>query len=66
MMMSYNPHTVSIQIFEDNAIGGLRQAMPDIILVIILSIIALVVVSTIKKKETTAILRLDGPDIQWY
>ncbi|MER5176460.1 MAG: ABC transporter permease subunit, partial [Candidatus Nitrosocosmicus sp.] len=38
MMMSYNPHTVSIQIFEDNAIGGLRQAMPDIILVILLSI----------------------------
>ncbi|MDQ6723360.1 MAG: ABC transporter permease subunit [Thermoproteota archaeon] len=51
MMMSYNPHTVSIQIFEDNAIGGLRQAMPDIILVIILSIIALVVVSTIKKRN---------------
>jgi len=55
MMMSYNPHTVSIQIFEDNAIGGLRQAMPDIIAVIILAIIALVVVSTIKKKDQSGI-----------
>ena len=54
MMMSYNPHTVSIQIFEDNAIGGLRQAMPDIILVILLSIIALVVVSTIKKRDESS------------
>ncbi|MER5174493.1 MAG: hypothetical protein ABJB76_10865, partial [Candidatus Nitrosocosmicus sp.] len=55
MMMSYNPHTVSIQIFEDNAIGGLRQAMPDIILVILLSIIALVVVSTIKKRDESSV-----------
>ena len=55
MMMSYNPHTVSIQIFEDNAIGGLRQAMPDIILVIILSLIALAVVSTIKKRDESSV-----------
>ena len=33
MMMAYNPHTISIQIFEDNAIGGLRNAIPDIMLV---------------------------------
>ena len=25
MMMAYNPHTISIQIFEDNAIGGLTS-----------------------------------------
>ena len=55
MMMAYNPHTVSIQIFEDNAIGGLRQTMPDIILVILLSVIALIVVTTIKKGETTSL-----------
>lgn len=55
MMMSYNPHTVSIQIFEDNAIGGLRQAMPDIIMVIILSLIALAVVSTIKKRDESGV-----------
>jgi len=54
MMVSYNPHTISIQIFEDNAIGGLRQAMPDIILVIILSIFALIIVSTIKKKDSNS------------
>ncbi len=55
MMMSYNPHTVSIQIFEDNSIGGLRQAIPDIIAVIILSLIALVVVSTIKKRDESSL-----------
>jgi len=54
MMVSYNPHTISIQIFEDNAIGGLHQAMPDIILVIILSIFALIIVSIIKKKDTNS------------
>ena len=26
IMMSYNPHTISIQIFEDNAIGGLGNS----------------------------------------
>jgi molybdate/tungstate transport system permease protein len=42
MMMAYNPHTISIQIFEDNAIGGIRQAIPGIMLVILLAIIALI------------------------
>ena len=55
MMLAYNPHTISIQIFEDNAIGGLQQAMPDIMLVILLSVIALIVVSTIKKGESTSL-----------
>jgi molybdate/tungstate transport system permease protein len=55
MMMSYNPHTVSIQIFEDNSIGGLRQAIPDIIAVIILSLIALVIVSIIKKRDESSL-----------
>jgi molybdate/tungstate transport system permease protein len=55
MMLAYNPHTVSIQIFEDNAIGGLQQAMPDIILVILLSVIALIVVTITKKGEATSL-----------
>jgi molybdate/tungstate transport system permease protein len=42
MMLAYNPHTLSIQIFEDNAIGGLSRAIPDIFLSIILSITALI------------------------
>jgi len=42
MMLAYNPHTISIQIFEDNAIGGLSRAIPDIFLSIILSITALI------------------------
>jgi molybdate/tungstate transport system permease protein len=55
MMLAYNPHTISIQIFEDNAIGGLQQAMPDIMLVISLSVIALIVVTIIKKGESTSL-----------
>jgi molybdate/tungstate transport system permease protein len=43
MMMAYNPHTISIQIFEDNAIGGLRNAIPDIMLAFVLSVIAIFV-----------------------
>ncbi len=43
MMLAYNPHTISIQIFEDNAIGGLARAIPDIFLSIILSITALTI-----------------------
>ena len=49
-MMAYNPHTVSIQIFEDNAIGGLKQAVPTIILVILLSSIAIIVFYITTKK----------------
>ena len=43
MMMAYNPHTISIQIFEDNAIGGLRQAVSGIILVVLLAILVIAV-----------------------
>jgi molybdate/tungstate transport system permease protein len=42
MMLAYNPHTISIQIFEDNAIGGLSRAIPDIFFSIVLSITALI------------------------
>jgi molybdate/tungstate transport system permease protein len=55
MMMAYNPHTISIQIFEDNAINGLRQAMPDIMMVILLSVIALTAVSILKKKDKSSL-----------
>ena len=51
MMMAYNPHTISIQIFEDNAIGGLSQAVPDIVLVILLSIIAIILFYIVTKKR---------------
>ncbi|MGN6708932.1 MAG: molybdate ABC transporter permease subunit [Candidatus Nitrosocosmicus sp.] len=55
MMMAYNPHTISIQIFEDNAINGLQQAMPDIMMVILLSVIALTAVSILKKKDKSSL-----------
>ena len=51
MMLAYNPHTISIQIFEDNAIGGLEQTVPGILLVIILSVAVLAVFSVVKKGE---------------
>jgi molybdate/tungstate transport system permease protein len=43
MMMAYNPHTISIQIFEDNAIGGLEQAVSGIILLLLLAVMITVV-----------------------
>lgn len=60
MMMAYNPHTISIQIFEDNAIGGLRQAVPDIILAILFSIIAVVVFYVLAGKNVTRYSRQQG------
>jgi len=51
MMMAYNPHTVSIQIFEDNAVGGFVQTVPGILLVILLSIVVIGVFSITKKGE---------------
>ncbi len=51
MMMAYNPHTISIQIFEDNAVGGFQHAIPGILLVILLSIFVLAVFSVVKKRE---------------
>jgi molybdate/tungstate transport system permease protein len=50
MMIAYNPHTVSIQIFEDNAVGGFQNALPLILLVIILSALVLGIFSVVKKE----------------
>jgi molybdate/tungstate transport system permease protein len=58
MMMAYNPHTISIQIFEDNAIGGLRDAVPDIILAIVLSLIAVFVFYITRRRQREDVLRL--------
>lgn len=53
MMLAYNPHTISIQIYEDNALGGLSQAIPGIILSILLSIVLVIVYSIIVKKSSS-------------
>jgi len=50
LMLAYNPHTISIQIYEDNAIGGLTNAIPSILMSIILSVVLIVVYSTLIKK----------------
>lgn len=52
LMMAYNPHTISIQIFEDNAIGGIRNSVAGIVWVVILSIIALGVFLYLKRSST--------------
>lgn len=52
LMMAYNPHTISIQIFEDNAIGGIRNSVAGIVWVVILSIIALGVFLYLKRSRT--------------
>jgi molybdate/tungstate transport system permease protein len=51
LMLAYNPHTISIQIYEDNALGGLSQAIPGIILSILLSVVLIIVYSIIVKKS---------------
>jgi molybdate/tungstate transport system permease protein len=58
MMMAYNPHTVSIQIFEDNAVGGFQYTVPLILLVILLSVAVLLGVFFIVKKKEDGDLKL--------
>lgn len=55
MMMAYNPHTISIQIFEDNAIGGLQNSVPGIMWVILISIVFLMIFFFIKRHHTLII-----------
>lgn len=57
MMMTYNPHTISIQIFEDNAIGGLTQAAPGIILVVTLPVLVMVIFYISKKSKNQGLLK---------
>ncbi|HZD33726.1 MAG TPA: ABC transporter permease, partial [Nitrososphaeraceae archaeon] len=58
MMMTYNPHTISIQIFEDNAIGGLTQAAPGIILVVTLPILVVILFYILEKNKVQGLLKL--------
>ena len=58
MMMTYNPHTISIQIFEDNAIGGLTQAVPGIVLVITLPVLVIIVFYISRKNRGQGLLKL--------
>ncbi|MGZ5491313.1 MAG: molybdate ABC transporter permease subunit, partial [Nitrososphaeraceae archaeon] len=51
IMMAYNPHTISIQIFEDNAIGGIRNSAAGIILVIIIALVALTIFVLIRRQQ---------------
>ncbi|HKR72510.1 MAG TPA: ABC transporter permease subunit [Candidatus Nitrosocosmicus sp.] len=50
LMLAYNPHTISIQIYEDNAIGGLTNAIPSILMSIALSIVLVAVYSILVKR----------------
>jgi molybdate/tungstate transport system permease protein len=52
LMMAYNPHTISIQIFEDNAIGGIKNSVPGIVWVVILSIMALAVFLFLRRNHS--------------
>jgi len=49
-MLANPPHTVSIQIFEDNAVGGFQNTLPVILLVILLSALVLGIFSILKKE----------------
>ena len=52
LMMAYNPHTISIQIFEDNAIGGIKNSVAGIVWVIILSIMALTIFLFLRRNHS--------------
>ena len=52
LMMAYNPHTISIQIFEDNAIGGIKNSVAGIVWVIILSIMALAIFLFLRRNHS--------------
>jgi molybdate/tungstate transport system permease protein len=58
MMMTYNPHTISIQIFEDNAIGGLSQAVPGIIMVVTLPVLVITIFYISKRNKGEGLLKL--------
>lgn len=65
LMLAYNPHTISIQIYEDNAIGGLTYAIPSILLSIMLSIVLVIVyITLIKKIDTINFDRNDFPTLE--
>jgi len=51
IMMAYNPHTISIQIFEDSAIGGIRNAVAGIVLVILIALVALTIFVIIIRQQ---------------
>jgi molybdate/tungstate transport system permease protein len=51
MMMTYNPHTISIQIFEDSAIGGIRNSIAGIVIVIIMALVALTIFVIIRRQQ---------------
>lgn len=51
LMMAYNPHTISIQIFEDNAIGGIKNSVAGIVWVIILSIVAVIIFVLLRRNR---------------
>ena len=47
LMMAYNPNTISIRIFEDNALGGIYYAVPSIISVILVIMLLLLMSNSI-------------------
>jgi molybdate/tungstate transport system permease protein len=52
LMLAYNPHTISIQIFEDNAIGGIKNSVAGIVWVIIISIMALTIFLFLRRNHS--------------
>jgi molybdate/tungstate transport system permease protein len=59
VMMAYNPKTISIQLWEYNALGGLKLVMPGVLLVIVFSFVSLLflfwVIDNGRKKNTSRI-----------
>ena len=42
VMMAYNPKTISVKLWENNAMGGLNLVIPDVVVVLIFFFISLI------------------------
>ena len=59
VMMAYNPKTISIQLWEYNAIGGLKLAIPGVLIVLVFSFGSLAFwfwIMNLKGRKTTSII----------
>ncbi len=61
VMMAYNPKTISIQLWEFNALGGLKLAIPGVLIVLIFSFGSLAFwfwIMNIKGRRTSSMITL--------
>jgi molybdate/tungstate transport system permease protein len=61
VMVAYNPKTISIQLWEYNALGGLKLVMPGVLIVLIFSFVSLAFwfwVTNLRGRRKTSLVSL--------